>query len=209
MPAQLPYVVEPMTLADLDQVMVIERLAFSAPWSLQAYRYELLKNEYSTMLVIRQAAPLRGRSQSMLSFLGLVRPNSVRGYGGFWLLVDEVHVSTIAVHPKWQGRGLGELLLVSLLDEGTRLGASNATLEVRVSNLPAQGLYRKYGFSVVSRQNRYYADDNEDAYLMSTPLFETPEFQANLYQCRTQLYDRLGAASGYARAGSAHRTRLG
>ena len=207
--AQLRYVVEPMTLADLDQVMAMERVAFSAPWSLQAYRYEIIENEYSTMLVIRQAAPFRARSESMLSFLGLVRPSSVRGYGGFWLLVDEIHISTIAVHPEWQGLGLGELLLVSLLDEGIRLGASNATLEVRVSNLPAQGLYHKYGFSVVSRQNRYYADNNEDAYLMSTPLFETPEFQANLHQCRTQLYDRLGTASGKARTGSANRTRLG
>jgi ribosomal-protein-alanine N-acetyltransferase len=209
MSAQLPYIVEPMTLADLDQVMAIERVAFSAPWSLQAYRYEIIKNEYSTMLVIRQAAPFRGRSESMLSFLGLVRPSSVQGYGGFWLLVDEIHIGTIAVHPKWQGWGLGELLLVSLLDEGIRLGASNATLEVRVSNLPAQGLYHKYGFSVVSRQNRYYADNNEDAYLMSTPLFETPEFQANLHRCRTQLLDRLGTVSGQARADSTRATRLG
>ena len=209
MSLQFPYVVEPMTLADLEQVMIIERAAFSAPWSTQAYRYEITKNEYSTMLVVRQAASRQSRSQSMLSLLGLAKPGPVLGYGGFWLLVDEIHISTIAVHANWQGRGLGELLLVSLLDEGIKLGAGNATLEVRVSNLPAQGLYHKHGFAVVSRQNRYYADNNEDAYIMSTPLFETPEFQANLLQHRARLHDRLGTASGNSRKGSNHRTEMG
>jgi ribosomal-protein-alanine N-acetyltransferase len=209
MSAQLPYVVEPMTLADLDQVMAIERLAFSAPWSMQSYRYEITRNAYSTMLVIRQARFFRGRPESMLSFLGLGKPSFVRGYGGFWLLVDEIHISTIAVHPKWRGGGLGELLLLSLLDEGIRLRASNASLEVRVSNLPAQTLYHKYGFAVASRQKRYYADNNEDAYIMVTPSFETPNFQANLHECRMHLYDRLGTGSGKARAGATHRTGRG
>lgn len=209
MSSQLPYVVEPMTLADLDRVMIIERSAFSAPWSPQAYRYEITKNEYSTMLVVRHAAPRRGRSESMLSLLGLAKSSPVLGYGGFWLLVDEIHISTIAVHPNWQGQGLGELLLVSLLDEGVRLGACNATLEVRVSNLPAQALYHKHGFAVVSRQNRYYADNNEDAYIMSTPQFETSEFQANLHQRRARLRDRLGTTSGNARKGSSHRAGMG
>ncbi len=209
MSSQLPYVVEPMTLADLDQVMVIERSAFSAPWSPQAYRYEITKNEYSTMLVVRQAASFQSRSESMLSLLGLIKPSPVLGYGGFWLLVDEIHISTIAVHSKWQRQGLGELLLVSLLDEGIKLGAGNATLEVRVSNLPAQGLYHKYGFAVVSRQNRYYADNNEDAYIMATPLFETPEFRVNLHQRRARLRNRLETASGDDRKGPSHRAGMG
>lgn len=206
---QLPYLVEPMTLADLEQVMAIERLAFSAPWSMQSYRYEITQNVYSTMLVVRQTASFRGRSESMLSFLGLGRRGPVRGYGGFWLLVDEIHISTIAVHPKWRGGGLGELLLLSLLEEGIRLGASNATLEVRVSNLPAQTLYHKYGFAVVSSQKRYYADNNEDAYIMITPPFEAPELQANLRERRRQLVDRLGPGHGKAEAESAHRPGMG
>jgi ribosomal-protein-alanine N-acetyltransferase len=191
---QLPFVVEPMSLADLDQVIAIERVAFSAPWSVHAYRYEILKNAYSTMLVGRQA-PATPKWLELLPLLKPVRRSPVLSYGGFWLLVDDAHISTIAVDTKWQGRGLGELIFVSLLDEGAKLGAQRATLEVRVSNLPAQGLYQKYGFRTVSRQKRYYADNNEDAYIMVTPPFESPEFQANLNHRRGQLHERLRTAA--------------
>ena len=209
MSTQLPYVVQPMTLADLDQVMAIEQVSFSSPWSEQAYRYEITQNLYSTMLVIRQSAYSRDPLGAMLSVLGLRRPDPVRGYGGFWLLVDEIHISTIAVHPQFQGQGLGEMLLLSLLDEGIAQGARNATLEVRVSNLPAQSLYHKYAFSVVSRQKRYYADNNEDAYIMATPPFGAPEFQANLQECRAQLYRDLRTGSGRIGTGSTHSGRMG
>jgi ribosomal-protein-alanine N-acetyltransferase len=128
-----------------------------------------------------------------MSCLKIVKPCPVLGYAGGWLLVDEIHVSTIAVHPLWRGRGLGELLLISLLERGAELDALRATLEVRISNLAAQGLYQKYGFQIVSRRKRYYADNNEDAYIMITPLFNVPSFQANLNRCRVRLYDRLQA----------------
>jgi len=195
----LSYSVEPMKLSDLDQVMQIERLAFSAPWSERAYRYEVTQNEHSTMVVVRPAlryhrgSALRsdGWSMRFLQRLGLLEPAPIQGYAGSWLLVDEVHVSTIAVHPEWRGRGLGELLLISLLDRGAELEARQATLEVRVSNLTAQALYQKLGFEIVSRQRRYYSDNNEDAYIMVTSPFETTEFQANLRQCRSRLYARL------------------
>jgi ribosomal-protein-alanine N-acetyltransferase len=73
------------------------------------------------------------------------------------------------------------------------LDALRATLEVRVSNRAAQALYRKYGFEIVSRRKRYYANNNEDAYIMATPLFETPAFQRDLNRRRAQLYTRLQA----------------
>jgi ribosomal-protein-alanine N-acetyltransferase len=193
MSTDLSFVVEPMTVADLDQILAIERVSFSSPWSEQSYRYEITQNTYSTMLVIRQAATSRDRVGSVLSLLGLGRPNPVLGYGGSWLLVDETHISTIAVHPEWRGQGLGQLLLLSLLDEGIAQGAISAALEVRVSNLAAQKLYRKFAFSIVSRQKRYYADNNEDAYIMATPPFEDSGFQSNLYERRRKLYLRLGA----------------
>ena len=154
---RLPYVVEPMTLDDIDQVMEIEKIAFSAPWSARAYRYEITQNDHSTMLVVRQArmptsllAHLRRRLK-----LSTSAPAPVLGYAGLWLLVDEVHICTIAVHPQWRGRGLGELLLSSLLVQGKLLGAHRATLEVRVSNNAALELYLKYGFQIVSRRKRY------------------------------------------------------
>ena len=186
------FVVEPMTLADVDQVMEIEQVAFSAPWSARAYRYEITENAHSTMLVVRPAPRRSGSlATAFQRFMGM-QPGPALGYAGAWLLVDEFHVSTIAVHLAWQRRGLGELLLLSLLDRGAALNVLRATLEVRLSNQAAQALYRKYGFEIVSRQKAYYSDNNEDAYIMATPEFATHAFQAILRECRARLYARLG-----------------
>ena len=191
MPEQLPYTVEPMTLDDSAQVMEIEQLVFSAPWSARAFRYEITKNDHSTMLVVRAATTLKSAFGGLKRRLGLGSPRPVLGYAGLWLLVDETHICTIAVHPQWRGNGLGDLLMLSLLDESMRLGALRATLEVRVSNSAAIALYHKYGFEIVSRRRRYYVDNNEDAYLMTTPPFETDGFQTNLDDCRRRLRVQL------------------
>jgi len=197
MPDRVPFVVEPMAVSDLGDVMTIERLSFSSPWSERAYRFEIEKNENSVMLVVRPAFPLslwdriRGRA-------GIRSP--VLGYGGLWLLVDDAHISTIAVHPQWRSKGLGELVLLSLLEQGAGRGMQRATLEVRVSNEAARGLYHKLGFEIVGRQKRYYSDNNEDAFVMATPPFETPGFTANLRRCRTELHARFQAGTAQARA---------
>lgn len=190
-PKRLPFLVEPMTLADMDAVMAIEQVAFSSPWSARAYRYEVVENEHSTMLVVRRASPLGTPLDQLARRLHLVRPQPVLGYGGFWLLVDDAHVATIAVHREWQGRGLGELLLLAMLERGAALGARQATLEVRVSNRPARHLYQKYGFYAEARRKRYYTDNGEDALIMTTPPFDTPEFQELLGRGRASLYARL------------------
>ena len=193
MPDQPTFLVEPMTLADLDEVMEIEQVAFPTPWSARAYRYELTRNQHSVFLVVREAAGFSDRRQRLLRRLHLLKPGRLLGYAGCWLLVDECHVSTIAVHPDWRGQGLGELLLVSLIERGMELNAVRATLEVRISNQAAQNLYHRCGFEIVSLRRRYYAD-NEDAYIMATPHFESPEFQSTLLECRQRLRDRLGTA---------------
>jgi ribosomal-protein-alanine N-acetyltransferase len=193
MPERLPYLVEPMTLDDINQVMEIEQIVFPAPWSARAYHYEITKNDHSIMLVVRAAGAPAGPLRHLKRRLGLVVPPPLLGYAGLWRLVDETHICTIAVHPQWQGRGLGELLVVSLLDQSMKLGARRATLEVRVSNSAALELYRKYDFEIVSRRKRYYTDNNEDAYIMTTPPFETAGFQTNLNRRRRQLHARLRA----------------
>lgn len=191
----LPYIVEPMALADLDQVMQIEQVAFSAPWSKRAYRYEIVENEHSTMLVVRLAPASNSLLHRLARRLGIhtpgTSPGPVLGYGGFWLLVDDAHIATIAVHPQWRGRGLGELLLLALIDAAEDQGAIRATLEVRISNKVAQGLYHKLGFEITSRRKRYYADNGEDAYLMATPPFSAPGFRDNLRRCRSQVHALL------------------
>ncbi|MBN1658823.1 MAG: ribosomal protein S18-alanine N-acetyltransferase [Anaerolineae bacterium] len=183
----LPYVVQPMALSDVDQVIEIEEAVFAAPWSARAYRFELTSNRNSTMIVVRRRRP---------PVLGLQpwRPRQpILGYAGFWLLVDEAHIATIGVRPVEQGKGLGELLLVSLLERARDLDVERATLEVRISNLKAQALYEKYGFEKVSLRKRYYADNDEDAFIMATPLFRSPRFEVNLAHRRAALYERLRA----------------
>ncbi len=151
----LPYRIEPMRTDDIKQVMHIERVSFPAPWPATAYRYDLTKNDLATYLVLRLMRPRRAPL--------------LLGYGGFWLMVDEAHISTIAVHPQWRGRGLGAMLLLALAEVALRRGAERLTLEVRESNTKAQNLYRKYAFAVVGRRRRYYHDNDEDALIMTTP----------------------------------------
>lgn len=190
------FVVEPMSLADVDQVMLIERASFSAPWSARAYRYEINENPHSTMRVVRARPRWQGSLGSALQRLLGQTPAPVLGYAGAWLLVDEIHVSTIAVHPDWRRRGLGELLLMSLLERGLELEAQRATLEVRISNLGAVGLYRRYGFDILSVQKAYYSDNGEDAYIMGTPDLHSPQFQALMELRRSRLYARLQEGVG-------------
>jgi ribosomal-protein-alanine N-acetyltransferase len=126
------------------------------------------------------------------------RPNDrpILGFAGMWNAFDEAHVTTIGVDPEYRGRGLGELLLVSMVDEAFRRHSNWLTLEVRVSNDPAQALYRKYGFSEQGRRKRYYSDNNEDALIMWSESLSDPAYQARLEHLRDRLFDRLGADPG-------------
>ena len=130
---------------------------------------EISRNEHSIMLVIKERRNLFPWLDRVSQAFKSTEPSTVLGYVGAWLLVDEIHVSTIAVAPRWRRKGLAQLLLAELLKRGIALGARRATLEVRVSNIAAQKLYQKCGFRIVSKQKRYYAD-NEDAFIMATPL---------------------------------------
>jgi ribosomal-protein-alanine N-acetyltransferase len=190
----LPYVVEPMQLRDISGVMEIEHASFPSPWSARAYRYELLENDLSHYFVVHQRQ-MEGPELSLLArvrrSLGVGMRPSILGHSGFWMMVGEAHISTIAVQPKWRGRGLGELLLVAMLDRATELEASIATLEVRVSNLTAQNLYHKYGFRQVGLRRRYYRDSNEDALIMSTERLTSAAFQSHFQQLKRALREKL------------------
>jgi len=142
--------VEPMRVLDLPAVHEIERASFTTPWPAHAYRTELETNRLATYLVMRAG-------------------DEIVAFGGMWLMVDEAHVTTFAVAPAWRRRHLGERLILALLDVAVRRGANEATLEVRLSNLPARRLYEKFGFRPVGIRPRYYSDDNEDALIMTTP----------------------------------------
>ena len=144
--------IRPMVMDDLPAVLTIDRLSFPTPWSERSYRFELERNPTSRLFVAES--------------IGHEEP-AIVGFVGYWLIVDEVHISTIAVHPDFRRMGIGEKMLINALEQAIRSGAALATLEVRVTNQAAVDLYHKYGFQIVGRRSRYYRDNNEDALLMT------------------------------------------
>jgi len=167
----MSYVLRPMHLEDIGQVSRIDALSFSTPWSVGSYTFEISNahNTGSRMIVLEQRQPeMPGWRHLWQRISGISRAKPVIvGYAGMWNISGEAHVSTIAVHPDWRGKGLGEVVFNGLLNLAVALDAEYSILEVRVSNESAQALYRKYGFEVVSRRKNYYRDNNEDAYLMN------------------------------------------
>jgi ribosomal-protein-alanine N-acetyltransferase len=141
--------IEPMRIEDLPAVHAIELASFDAPWPPEAYQNDLETNRLAQYLVARVG-------------------DEIAAYGGMWLMVDEGHIITFAVHPDWRRKRIGERLLLAFLDLAGDRGAHEATLEVRLSNLPARRLYEKYGFRPVGIRPRYYSDNGEDALIMTT-----------------------------------------
>ncbi len=189
--AAVSYFVTPMQAGDLDLVMRIEERAFPAPWPASAYRYELAQNTLATYLTLKQRrAPPRGPRDALRLFRKKPRP-PILAYGGFWLMVDEAHISTIATHPDWRGLGLGEMMLIALIDAAICRRAALVTLEVRVSNLTAQNLYQKYDLAIVGQRKKYYHDNNEDALIMTTPQLDDAVFLTHYAQLKARLRDRL------------------
>ena len=113
--------------------------------------------------------------------------DTIAAYGGMWLMVDEAHITTFAVHPAWRRQRVGERLLLAFLDVATDQRAHEATLEVRLSNLAARRLYEKYGFRPVGLRPRYYSDDHEDALIMTTLPLNDPAMRERIALRRAEL----------------------
>ncbi|WP_243653023.1 ribosomal protein S18-alanine N-acetyltransferase [Tumebacillus sp. BK434] len=136
-----------MVVEDLDRVMEIEHRSFTLPWSREAYAAELTNNHFAKYLVVT----LEGE---------------VVGYAGMWVILDEAHITNIAIDPTVRGRRLGEQLMREMMALSMAHGAERMTLEVRVSNVPAQKLYDRLGFQSYGIRKGYYTDNNEDALIM-------------------------------------------
>lgn len=137
----------PMTLDDIDGVLAIEKASFTLPWSREAFYNELVHNRYAKYVVMEHD----GR---------------IIGYCGMWVVIDEAHITNVAVLPEYRGKKLGEALMRTMMDTAKQLGAMTMTLEVRVSNYIAQSLYRKLGFLNGGIRKGYYTDNQEDALVM-------------------------------------------
>ena len=135
-----------MTAADVDAVCAIEEATFARPWSRASIENEL--------------------TNSCARYVVLRRSGETVGYAGMWLVIDEAHVTNVAIRKDLRGQGLGEKLMRALIQLAADSGMIWMTLEVRRSNAAAQGLYRMLGFVDVGWRKRYYEDNGEDALLM-------------------------------------------
>jgi ribosomal-protein-alanine N-acetyltransferase len=133
---------------------------------------------------------LPGRATTTVSSPDLA---AIVGFAGLWLMVDEAHVTTIAMHPNFRRRGLGEYMLASLIEIAYDIGAKWVTLEVRVTNYNAQNLYRKYGFREAGLRHRYYSDNQEDALIMWTDEIHSPAYKQRFQELKTALMKKLAA----------------
>jgi ribosomal-protein-alanine N-acetyltransferase len=203
----LAFNVRLMRKEDLPQVTEIDREAFPTLWPPANYQRELdnrlayyivaCDEEERFELPEPKATPQKGFSGLTAKlrqlfnhnrFLGNEPPPSVRqyifGFAGFWIMAGEVHITNIAVREQHRRQGIGELLLISLIDLGIELGARLITLEVRSSNIAAQSLYSKYGFNQVGLRRGYYTDNREDGVLMSIEDITSALVEANLQQLK-------------------------
>jgi ribosomal-protein-alanine N-acetyltransferase len=148
-PAERPdhFSIARMTPSDVAAVTRIERASFSTIWPADAFYNELSTNKLAHY------------------FVGRFNDNIV-AYGGIWVILEDSHITTLAVDPEHRGRRFGEVLLLRLIEEAIERGSAWLTLEVRESNTVAQRLYRKYGFTTVTMRTGYYSDDNESALIM-------------------------------------------
>ena len=137
-----------MTLDDLEQVVAIDQVSFSLPWPARSFQFELTDNLASRCWV----AELDGRVVAMLVA---------------WMIVDEVHIATIATHPDFRKQGIARNLLSHVLRSAREEGAVSSFLEVRESNLGAQEMYRQFGYVETGRRAQYYSDNGEDALMMA------------------------------------------
>jgi ribosomal-protein-alanine N-acetyltransferase len=142
--------IQPMRRQDVEAVREIDRLSFPSAWSAESYLRDL-RNRNSHYVVAR----LDG---------------DIIGYAGMWLIADEAHISTLAVHPTYRGRGLGRRMLAHLLEVAQERGASEITLEAREANLVARRLYEKFGFQSRGFIPHYYGDTGENAVVMGKKL---------------------------------------
>lgn len=164
--------VGPMTTEDIRAVLRIETLSFSTSWPQNAFTSEINDNRLAHYFVGR---------------LGPSKTSPIVAYGGIWVILEDSHITTIAVHPDRRGRRYGEAMLQYLLSEAIARGASWITLEVRESNDVAQRLYHKYGFTIVSKRRAYYSDNNENALVMWAGNLRGDLYRNRLEALRVQL----------------------
>ena len=178
---------------DLNSAVELDRLCFGGLWAIEGYRREL-DSPNSDLLGLWtwetddcESAQNRAGTETP----PLQIPPTLIGIGCLWAILEEAHIIMLAIHPQFQGQGLGQALLLALLKSACERQLERSTLEVRESNLAAVYLYKKFGFKEAGRRKRYYEDTGEDALVMWRSGLEKPEFQQYLTVEKREMCDRL------------------
>lgn len=164
--------ISPLTRARLEAVVELDRLCLGGMWTLAGYQREL-DSPNSEILVLS------------------VPNNAIVGIGCFWAILEEAHITLLAIHPDYQGQGLGQFLLYSLLRAAVQRQLERATLEVRASNQIALSLYEKFGFKEAGRRKKYYPGTDEDALILWRGGLHAPEFDQQLSIWHECIFSRL------------------
>ncbi len=151
--SRLEVAIEPMQPEDLPEVLAIEAASFGLPWTRDMFERDLVRGDVAALLVAR--------------LTGAGSPRPIAGYICVWIVSDELHINNIAVDPRWRRRGIASALLTAALDRGRNRGIRLAFLEVRASNVEAQSLYRRFGFTPTGIRRGYYTHPVEDAVVMT------------------------------------------
>lgn len=163
-----------MQESDIDKILEIEKRVYGQHcWSKDGFSAEL-NNQNGNYFSAFDA-----------------ETNELLGYGGFWIVIDEAHITTIAVNPDFQNKGIGEALLQKFIDVGHEEEVKWFTLEVRITNLPAQNLYKKYSFESCGVRHKYYQDTQEDGLIMWTENIQSDKFKSKYLDLKTKLSERV------------------
>jgi len=178
--------VSPLDHRDLADAVVLDLQIFNGWWSLQGYQQELDRGS-STLLGLRLRSE---NSNSAINNNQTVTPYPLIGISCLWRVLDEAHITMLGIHPQYQGQGLGQALLLSLMTLARLEQANRATLEVRIANHRAVALYQKFGFKTAGRRPHYY-EDGEDALILWQSHLQTPQFQLSLEAWQRHTEHRL------------------
>jgi ribosomal-protein-alanine N-acetyltransferase len=210
----MPVFVRFMGRQDLSQVTKIDREAFPNEWPPTNFAREL-ENKMAHYIVAYEVqgtqtepalkVPEGEKSSGIFERLKNIfsrgqssgdKPAEeeplIVGYAGMWIMADEAHITSIASRTDWRHKGIGEILLINLIELARKHKARIVTLEVRVSNQVAQNLYYKFGFDKLGVRKGYYLNDKEDAIIMSTEYIGSPSFDVKFKQVKQAYYRRWG-----------------
>lgn len=164
--AEMRISIRGMTRADIPAVAALEAEVYDQPWSPGVFLDELAMDNREYLVLTNG-------------------DSGVIGYGGLFVVDDDAHITTLAVAPEVRGRQLGKRLMLALVDQALSVGCRHLTLEVRLSNSSAQGLYELFGFAPVGKRKNYYKD--EDALVMWATDIDTLDYAGRIAAIRSDI----------------------